>query len=43
MTDEEMLAAALSNPNAHQLDEEALAKMRGVSPVKVLRQRLGMT
>ncbi len=43
MTDEEVLAAALSDPDAQPLDSEALAKMRRVSPVKALRQRLGMT
>ena len=35
MTDEEVLAAALSDPDAQPLDSEALAKMRRVSPVKV--------
>lgn len=43
MTDEEVLAAALSDPDAQPLDREALAKMRRISPVKALRQRLGMT
>jgi len=43
MTDEEVLAAALSDPDAQPLDPEALAKMRRISPVKALRQRLGMT
>ena len=43
MTDEEVLMAARSDPDAQPLDPEALAKMRRVSPVKVLRQRLGMT
>lgn len=43
MTDEEVLAAARSDPDAQPLDSETLAKMRRVSPVKVLRQRLGMT
>jgi putative transcriptional regulator len=43
LTDEEVLAAALSDPDAQPLDPEALAKMRRVSPVKALRQRLGMT
>jgi len=38
MTDEEVLAAALSDPDAQPLDSEALAKMRRVSPVKALRQ-----
>ena len=43
MTDEEVLAAASSDPDAQPLDPEALAKMRRISPVKALRQRLGMT
>jgi putative transcriptional regulator len=43
MTDEEVVAAALSDPDAQPLSPEALAKMRRVSRVKVLRQRLGMT
>ena len=43
MTDEEVLAAALSDPDAQPLDREELEKMRRISPVKALRQRLGMT
>ena len=43
MTDEEVVAAALSDPDAQPLTAEQLAKMRRVSRVKVLRQRLGMT
>jgi len=43
MTDEEVLEAALSDPDAQPLSPEELAKMRRVSRVKVLRQRLGMT
>ena len=43
MTDEEVLAAARSDPDAQPLDGEALANMRRLSPVKALRQRLGMT
>lgn len=43
MTDEEVLAAALSDPDAQPLTSEELARMQRVSPVKVLRQRLGMT
>jgi len=43
MTDEEVLAAASSDPDAQPLDPEALEKMRRISPVKALRQRLGMT
>ncbi|HSK80512.1 MAG TPA: helix-turn-helix domain-containing protein [Thermoanaerobaculia bacterium] len=43
MTDEEVLAAAHSDPDAQPLDSEVLEKMRRISPVKALRQRLGMT
>ncbi len=43
MTDEEVLAAALADPDAQPLSPEQLARMRRVSRVKVLRQRLGMT
>ena len=43
MTDEEVLAAAHADPDAQPFDAEALAKMRRVSSVKALRQRLGMT
>lgn len=43
MTDEEVLAAALSDPDAQPLDPEVLAKMRRVPSMKTLRQRLGMT
>jgi putative transcriptional regulator len=43
MTDDEVVAAALSDPDAQPLSPEQLAKMRRVSRVKVLRQRLGMT
>jgi putative transcriptional regulator len=43
MSDEEIMAAALSDPDAQPLTPEQLAKMRRVSRVKVLRQRLGMT
>ena len=43
MTDEEVRAAALSDPDAQPLSPEQLAGMRRVSRVKVLRQRLGMT
>jgi putative transcriptional regulator len=43
MTDEEIIAAAMSDPDAQPLTPEQLAKMRRVSRVKVLRQRLGMT
>ena len=43
MTEEEVLTAARSDPDAQPLDPEALEKMRRISPVKALRQRLGMT
>jgi uncharacterized DUF497 family protein/DNA-binding transcriptional regulator YiaG len=43
VTDEEVVAAALSDPDAQPLTPEQLSGMRRVSRVKVLRQRLGMT
>jgi putative transcriptional regulator len=43
MTDEEATANARDDLDAQPLSEERLAKMRRVSRVKVLRQRLGMT
>lgn len=43
MTEEEVMAAALSDPDAQPLTPEQLARMRRVSRVKVLRQRLDMT
>jgi len=43
MSDEEVTAAALSDPDAQPLTPEQLARMRRVSRVKVLRERLGMT
>ena len=43
VTDEEVVAAALSDPDAQPLTPEQLSRMRRVSRVKVLRQRLGMT
>jgi putative transcriptional regulator len=43
MTDREVVAEALSDPDAQPLSPEELAKMHRVSRVKVLRQRLGMT
>lgn len=43
MTDDEVMAAALADPDAQPLTPEQLARMRRVSPVKVLRQRLEMT
>ena len=43
VTDEEVVAAALSDPDAQPPTPEQLSGMRRVSRVKVLRQRLGMT
>ena len=43
MTDEQVLDAARSDPDAQPLTSEQLAKMRRVSRVKTLRRRLGMT
>ena len=43
MGDEEAMAGALSDPDAQPLTAEQLARMRRVSRLKALRQRLGMT
>jgi putative transcriptional regulator len=43
MTEEEVTAAALTDPDAQPSTPEKLANMRRVSRVKVLRQRLGMS
>ncbi len=43
MTDEDVLAAALSDPDAQPITPERAARLRRVSAVKVLRGRLGMT
>jgi len=43
LTDAEVTAAALSDPDAQPLTPAQLARMRRVSRVKLLRQRLGMT
>jgi putative transcriptional regulator len=43
MTDDEVTAAALSDPDAHPLTAEQLARMRRVPGVKALRTCLGMT
>jgi putative transcriptional regulator len=43
LSNEEIVAEALSDPDANPLTPEQLARMRRVSPVKALRQRLGMT
>jgi len=42
MTDGEVIAAALADPDAQPSTPEKLANMRRVSRVKVLRRRLGM-
>ena len=43
LTNEEIVSEALSDPDAKPLTPEQLARMRRVSRVKALRQRLGMT
>lgn len=43
MTDEEVTAAALSDPDAQPMAPEQLARMRRVPDIKTLRTRLGMT
>ncbi len=43
MTDEQVVAAALSDPDAQPLTPEQLARMRRLPDVKALRARLGMT
>ncbi|CAN5566010.1 hypothetical protein BH10PSE7_BH10PSE7_44190 [soil metagenome] len=43
MTDQEVVAAAQADPDAPPLTPEQLARLRRVSRVKVLRQRLDMT
>jgi putative transcriptional regulator len=43
MTDQEVVAAALSDPDDRPLTPARLAQMRRVTRVKFLRQRLGMT
>jgi putative transcriptional regulator len=43
MTDDAVTAVALADPDAQPLTSGQLARMRRVSRVKVLRQRLGMT
>jgi putative transcriptional regulator len=42
MTNEEVIGAAAADPDAQPSTPEELAKMRRVSRVKALRQRLGM-
>ncbi len=43
MTDEEVLANALSDPDAQPMTEEELARMKPRTDTKALRARLGMT
>ena len=43
MTDEEVEAAALSDPDAQPLTAERLARMRRVPRVRTLRRALGLT
>lgn len=43
MTEEEIMAAALADPDAQPLSADQLARMRRVSRVRALRQRIGMT
>ena len=43
MTDEEVTAAALSDPDAQPMTAEQLAGMRRLPDIKSLRPRLGMT
>ena len=43
LTDEELEAAALADPDCPPLMEEQLARARRVPPLKVLRFKLGLT
>ena len=43
MADEEVEARALADPDALPLDRKQLVRMRPVTPVRRLRERLGMT
>lgn len=43
LTDEEVTAAALSDPDAQPMTKEQLARMRRAPDIKSLRARLGMT
>jgi len=43
MTDAEILAAALRDPDAQPLTDDAMARMRRVSRTKTLRRALGLT
>jgi len=43
MTDEQILAAALADPDAQPLTEEQLARMKPFSPAKRVRMKLRLT
>jgi len=43
MTDDEVMAAARSDPDAQPMSSHELSRARRVSPVKALRQRVRMT
>ena len=43
MTDDEVMAAALADPDAQPLTDEELARMRPSSRAKVIRRALGLT
>jgi putative transcriptional regulator len=43
MTEEQVMAAALADPDALPMTEEQLSRMRRATDVKALRARLGMT
>jgi putative transcriptional regulator len=43
MTDEEVMAAALSDPDAQPLTKEQLARMKPLPRAKTMRRRLGLT
>ena len=43
MTDDEITAAALADPDAQPTSPERLARMRRVAPAKFIRQKLGMS
>ena len=43
MTDEEVIAAALDDPDNPPTSPERLARMRRISPAKFIRQKLAMS
>jgi putative transcriptional regulator len=43
MTDEEVMAAALSDPDAQPLTADDLKRMKRVARAKIVRQALGLT